>query len=443
MVGVTLGIVELTCDGHDDTLAFEKGAPLKDVLDLATLKWQLFAPAAGPGVPLDHVAFLLQHHRERLLAVHAEEFPGAERAGQLNPDSDITEHMPLLGREDSYICCLMNLVRIWQRWRQRGPSDMEYRRGLAQQLVISCPGSGKSTFLTCMLPWIHRWLHETPRAKQRRLCARALSPHGPLTAKEKELVEEFLQVLGRTAAHPHHFAFMRLSGDSCGVSAEKALDLPSASACALRVLYAFLTPASATSPLQRSWSDFVQELNTSMGTSALRQLTLSNVLAFVRRAFGLDDSTPVLVLLLVDEAHAAHGCFSSGQPEGTTWFQEVLKNIILKMDQLPVSSLLTLIVPITASTRRSVGDLKAWSMGRNVKAACLPMPSLTREQSLTLVKVMANRVATRHQRSAVVLNHHVTDTLLPVTVGNPRTIGILLKTVAGNEGSRVSCAMDL
>ena len=88
---------------------------------------------------------LAEHYGNLLLGVHGEEPPGAERTGELNSAVSLAGHMPILGREESYLCCIVFLARVWRHWRQRSDCYLNvHRRGLAHLLVIGCPGSGKA-----------------------------------------------------------------------------------------------------------------------------------------------------------------------------------------------------------------------------------------------------------------------------------------------------------
>ena len=84
----------------------------------------------------------------------------------------------------------------------------------------------------------------------------------------------------------------------------------------LRLLYALLTPAAGNcSPKHQSWQAFTRKCEGRMSRQVLRHLSLRHVLAFARKAFGLAADTPILMLLLIDEAQIAAGSFAQPPKE--------------------------------------------------------------------------------------------------------------------------------
>jgi hypothetical protein len=92
---------------------------------------------------------------------------------------------------------------------------------------------------------------------------------------------------------------------------EDAFKLRDGSAPAVRLLFACMTPLSTHSPLKpKSYSRFVKALD----AQVRREITITDVLDFVRAALALPAEDELLLLLLIDEGNSAREAFAHGDP---------------------------------------------------------------------------------------------------------------------------------
>lgn len=112
---------------------------------------------------------------------------------------------------------------------------------------------------------------------------------------------------------------------------ECTFGLRAGSAPAVRLLFACLTPLSVDSPLRPdSYSDFVRALD----GRVRQQITITNVLDFVRAALEVPPGVDLLLLLLIDEGNAAKGVFAHDDlnaqvcgPDSTRGSVALLRNL--------------------------------------------------------------------------------------------------------------------
>ncbi|CAL8471111.1 g10653 [Coccomyxa elongata] len=118
--------------------------------------------AGQSGPELNAVEYLVQNFGDMLRTVHAEEAPGGVRVGPLQPHLSLTAQMCVVGRDRTYQCWVAMMARIYKCWQRRSANvaEWEFRRGLAHLLLLSSPGTGKTTVLVWLLRWLRAYLKE-------------------------------------------------------------------------------------------------------------------------------------------------------------------------------------------------------------------------------------------------------------------------------------------
>ena len=119
-------------------------------------------PGGSKVQDLDTVSRLMDLFGDSLRDWHAKEAPGSERESRvLESKLVLPAQMALLNsRDDTYECLLVNLARIFRRWRERrkGTEAAEFAHGLAHMVILSCLGSGAPSdemcpCHSCECPW--------------------------------------------------------------------------------------------------------------------------------------------------------------------------------------------------------------------------------------------------------------------------------------------------
>ena len=160
----------------------------------------------------------------------------------------LSQQLPLLNsRDGTYECLLVNLARIFRRWRNRAQFDFRraFRRGLAHLLILSCAGSGvalpaskeairldahsavqwhaacawissmcagKTTVLEMLLRWLRKYLDDHKEEVLLGFFSGAMFPDispTDLEPHEMLVVRDFLAALRLTAGSPHLVAILR------------------------------------------------------------------------------------------------------------------------------------------------------------------------------------------------------------------------------------------
>ncbi|CAL8469841.1 g9383 [Coccomyxa elongata] len=268
---------------------------------------------------VDIVKHLLQHYGQAVQNVHTEEAPGVAM-----------------------------LARIYKRWQRRSSlSDtVEFRRGLAHLVLLSSPGTGKTTVLHGLLLWLREFL-EQEEAQALDFIAWAMysGPFSAILPEGADLVCEFLGALRRTAGPPHHLAMLWAQQDA-NADVERDWGITAEHGPALRLLYACLCPQSSNPPIK--YSRFIEQ----MDVNVRQRVSVKHVLDFMRTALGVPEGELFLLLVLVDGGNHAEGAWEhNGKPnQELTWLQQSLSKLVSTNGSAGPSSR-SLVVPLTATTQ--------------------------------------------------------------------------------------------
>ncbi|GAQ91329.1 hypothetical protein KFL_007660030 [Klebsormidium nitens] len=434
----------------DEELGWGKGRLLRRTGDeeVATLpgdkleagEYVFVAQQGGPDVSV--VEWLVSEYGDLLKKAHSREPLGALRDGGFDPEAAIQDHIRLQGRKEAFECCITLMANIFSIWKRRNPNldQRDYRRHVVHLLLLSCPGSGKTTFLTYILRWLREWLKK-PSAYLKGWLGGTMFGEGNLSGEKLKLVHEMLGALRIAAGSTgfHTFGMLRVEEEGVSTTEAEAADgFTAKNAPALRLLYALLCPLDST-PSEKPPGGYYSFLRRfSEGPSTVKdRILIQDVVAFAREGLEIPEGELLLMPLLIDEGNIAKGVFLNENPPQTgdnpTWLKWFLSKITLANND--DTSNLNLIIPITATTRWDSTSLQ-WTASGQAQATYIPLKPLSLTERKEVICDLATRVAAHNGRPA--LDHEdlplaLRNDGLDIVGGNPRLVSWLLEGIGGRS----------
>lgn len=397
------------------------------------------------------VAKLVAMFGEDLRRVHKEDPPGALRKGDLQDQCRLGECIEMVGRKETFDQWVYWTALVFKRWYYRGPTDVNnYRRGLAQILLLSFPGAGKTTFLEMLLTQLREWLEEHGDAECLAILQRFMFSRAKLTEGDKKVASvllEALHSLAGTATSPdercHLFLMLRVLDRAKPLD---DLETSSETGAALRILAAALTPLHPRPPRDGEPPTLAgfnyERLFERIDQPTRRKMNVNHVLTAIRTALGLPPGKEILILLLIDEVNAACGTFldkdarRDADASKLNWVLQLLSKAIFESGMIDSSTPPTLLLPVSTSTLYEAVDMtyaKQYTWTGTSLAVQLGLPVLTIEHMERILLTLCSRVATKHGRQPPNKLPEAVLDCLHMLGGSPRLTTLLAEAIAAYD----------